>query len=287
VRRTARGPRAVLGSQRVGLERRGEPVGASFCVVGRSGRCGGWDCIPSSLQFLLYLPRCPYFYKRVREAAARGDASSTRKQLATTIMMTVLLRGFVALTLSTPCFCQAELLFYKGLMKMDRLGDGGESKQSYRVWVVVDRETGHMAKLDYFSAVGFRLYTVEEYQGFQTVGVAAGGGRTNSVITKAETSLNSSNQLTVSSIFVQGANARLGVKPGSTVWFPRTLDWTSRGVAPSAHTVLSETWTETGVVTFDGIETAASNTRAETLAQAEARLIAEFQGKGYREFLVR
>ncbi len=202
-------------------------------------------------------------------------------------MTNIWVRVTLALSLLTPCFCRAELLLYKGLMKMNRVGDGGEAKQSYRVWVLADPETGVVVKLNYFSAAGFRLYTVEEHQGFQSVLVASARGRTNSVMSKAESSLNASNQLSVSSIFLQGTNARLTASRTNTVWFPRTLDWTSRGVSPSTRTSLSETWAETGVVAFDSSETVFSHTHGESLAQAEARLIAEFQTKGYREFLLR
>src|SRR5512135_2476 len=124
-------------------------------------------------------------------------------------MTTVLIRVGLTLLLLAPSYARAELLFYQGLMKMDRLGDGGEAKQSYRAWVIVEPDTGSMVKLNYFSAAGFKLYTVDDYQGFQTAVVAGTLGRTNSILSKAETSLDTSNQLSVTSIFLQGVNTRL------------------------------------------------------------------------------
>jgi hypothetical protein len=199
-------------------------------------------------------------------------------------MRTVLFRTFLTFTLLAAPFCRADLLLYRGVLRMDHLGDGGEAKQSYRAWILLDRETGNMAKIDYYSAAGFKFYTVEEYQGFQFTSVAGAHGITNSLITKAATSLDESNQLLVTSIFLQGPNKHLTVKRGGTLSFPGTLSWASRGVAPSTRSGLPEAWAESGAVSFSASETTTSNNHAETLAQAEARLIADFQTKGYREY---
>lgn len=202
-------------------------------------------------------------------------------------MRTVLLRVTLALCLLTPCLSQAQLLFYRGLMKTDHLGDSGESKQTYRAWILLDRDTGNMAKINYFSAAGFKLYTVEEYPGLQISTVTGTRGATNSLLTLAESSLDASNRLMVTSIFLQGANRRLTTKRGSTISFPSTLSWVSRGVEPSTRTALSTSWSETGAAAYDSGESTTSNNRGETLAEAEARLVTEFQNKGYQEFLLR
>jgi hypothetical protein len=202
-------------------------------------------------------------------------------------MRTVLWLVTLSLGLLAPGFCQAELLIYKGNDKINKVGDGGKSFQRYEVWLVMDRTNGNVAKIDYFSARGFKLYTVEEFQGFQTLTVEAGKGRTNSIIAQAQTSIDQSNQVTVTAVFLQGSNARLTVSHGSTLRFPKILDWNSQGVSPFPGTSLSQSWTETGVFVFNGSQTTYSNGHAETLAQAETRLVSVLQAKGYSEFALK
>ena len=193
----------------------------------------------------------------------------------------------LAVTLLAPGFCRAELVIYKGNVKIDKVGDGGKSQQRYHVWLLMDRATGNVSKIDYFSARGFKLYTVEEFQGLHTLAVLAGRGRTNSIIAQAETTFDQSNQVSVASVFIEGANSRLTVNQGSTISFPRILDWNSQGVAPFPGTSLSQSWTESGVFAFNGSQTLSSNGHAETLAQAEARLVSALQTKGYSEFALK
>lgn len=196
-------------------------------------------------------------------------------------------RMLLALCLLAPFFCQAELLIYKGSMKMHRLGDGGESRQTYKVLLVLERATGEIARINYFSASGLKLYTVEQAQGFHALAAVGARGRTNTVLAQAETSVNESNQVTATSVFITGAQAKLTVNRGSTAFFPKVLSWAGRGVAPSSRTADSQVWEETGILAFYESATVASNKNGETLAQAEARLIAGFQSGGYREFMLK
>ena len=182
---------------------------------------------------------------------------------------------------------RAELLFYQGNLRMERIGNGGRSAQTYQTTVVLDLTNGALAKISSFSARGFKLYSVEELDGLQVLAVAAPYRRTNSVVAQAQTTVDASNQVVVSSLFVQGANSRLAVKSGEVADFPRILNWDSREVSPFAGTDLSQTWFETGVVAFRSSDTISSNKRGETLAEAEARLIAGLQAKGYSQFTLK
>jgi hypothetical protein len=185
--------------------------------------------------------------------------------------------------LGLPSVSSAELLVYKGSMSMRRAGNGGESRHTYRVYVLVDRATAQVAKINYYPVAGGLFYSVDDPVFFSTNSVEIANSRSNTVLARGESSINENNQATISSALVKGTNSRLAVKHGVVTVFPRVLDWNYNGLRPLPDSASSETWQETGVLAYDQTGTVYSNTREETMADAQARLTARLDAIGYRE----
>lgn len=182
-------------------------------------------------------------------------------------------------------FCQAEVLVHNGQMKSLLAGGRSESRRTFRAIVVTDPQAGRIVKISYFpSARGLKLYTTEEFDGLFLLKSHVARGVTNTVLAKGESSISQSNGVTVLSLFAQGHDARLTVNRGVTMTFPRTLSWSYAGLAPSSIEGTCETWQETGVLRFDTSRTSSFNGGGQTLEGAVARVKADLEYHGYREF---
>ena len=195
------------------------------------------------------------------------------------------LRLLLTVAVAVPALCSAEILVFKGSMNMRRSGGGGESRHPYRTFVIIDRDSGNVGKIDYYTVGGF--YCVNPVQNLSASKVALAGGRQMTVLAAAATTMTETNQVTVTSTFVRGTDGRLVVNRGATTVFPRLLDWNDRGVVPTADGSTSTMRDETGVLSFDQVSTVYGNSHSETLADEQSRLINYLQSKGYREIVVK
>ena len=189
----------------------------------------------------------------------------------------------LACCLAVPSVAHADLLIYRGSMNMRRAGNGGESRHVYRVYVIVDQATAQISKINYYPFAGGLFYSVDDPVSFSTNLVEIGNARTNTVLARGETSVNDNNQATISSALVKGTNTRLAVKHGVVTVFPRIFDWNYSGLRPLPDSTTSETWQETGVLSYDQTGTVYSNAHQETAADAQARLTSRLEANGYRE----
>jgi hypothetical protein len=189
----------------------------------------------------------------------------------------------LACSLVVPAVSNAELLIYRGSMNMRRAGNGGESHHTYRVYVLVDHATAQVTKINYYPVAGGLFYSVDDPVSFSTSSVEIANGRSNTVLAAGESSVNDNNQATISSAFVKGTNARLPVKHGVVLEFPRLFDWNYSGLRPLPERTSSETWQETGLLAYDRAGSVYSNAHEETVADARGRITARLEAMGYRE----
>jgi hypothetical protein len=196
-----------------------------------------------------------------------------------------LLQLILGLSLVPVC-SHAELLFYRGTVKADSIGDNSELRRRWHVFLVIDHDAGTMAKLSYLPSGRLKIFTVEDLTGIQPTAVSLGHGHTNTVLAQAESSVNTNNQATVKATFASGANHKLKVNKGATLSFPGVLGWSHQGVFPSAVTGANTSVEETGVMVFDSSATVSSNSQGETLPAAEQRLRLYLQSHGFRETIL-
>jgi hypothetical protein len=178
----------------------------------------------------------------------------------------------------------AEVLFYKGPMKTRRSGDGADSRQTFRTYLLLDHASGAVGRINFYPAGSF--YSIEPDQVLSTNLLRLPNGKTGTVLASARTD-QSEGQTVVSSAFARGNNTRLQVAHNACITFPRTFDWNSRNLVSSGDPLVTDLLEETGLVTLDDATTVTSNNKSETLADAKARVTRHLESLGYREIIVK
>src|SRR4051812_3098955 len=97
------------------------------------------------------------------------------------------LRVVPAFILFLCSLCRGEILIYEGASRIERSGTQSMSRQSARAFLIVEPNTGSIAKLSCFPLSGnIKVYTLETTEGIQTNQVSVGKTRNLMILAKAE-----------------------------------------------------------------------------------------------------
>ncbi len=184
-------------------------------------------------------------------------------------------------SLLAPCCTRAELLIYKGIEKEIVTGDTNVLRPTWKVFVIVDGDSGNFARIRYATVNGSKTYRTLTHTNSHIVQLIGSNGRSYSAITRIPTDCDTQEFPGSESVYFKGPNVPLTVKSNLTVFFPRILTDTGVGLsfAPTNGVpILDE---GSFVLTFNRTETFASNTAGETIEAAFARLVAYVRSLGY------
>jgi hypothetical protein len=184
-------------------------------------------------------------------------------------------------TLLTQIPARAELLVYKGIETETITGQGSVLRINSKVFVIVDHETGQLARLAYATINGVKRHSTSQDTNTHIVQVSGKNDRIYSVISRIPSDCEGATSPGHEALILKGANATLTFKAGETTSFPRTL--TDYGIGFFFSTSTGEPGIDEGkaVLVFSQKETIASNTAGESLDMAYNRLLAYVQSLGF------
>ena len=175
----------------------------------------------------------------------------------------------------------SEVIIYKGTLKESVTGESNASRTTWKLFLIVDRDTGHFARIRYATINGANTHRTLLRTNTHIVQVTGLNSQVYSAITRIPTDCDSQESPGNETVAFKGPNVSLKISANSIVSFPKIL--TDMGVGLSHSTtsgapILSE---GTFLLTFSKTETLASNNSGETLDAAFGRLVTYVQSLGF------
>ena len=184
-------------------------------------------------------------------------------------------------SLLAPCCTRAALIIYKGIEKEIVTGATNVLRPTWRVFVILDGDTGNYARIRYATVNDTKTYRTLTRTNSHIVQVIGSNGRSYTAITRIPTDCELQEFPGSESVYFRGPNASLIVNSNLTVSFPKVL--TSTGVGLGFRATDGAPYLDEGtfVLAFNKAETFASNTSGETMESAFARLVIYVRSLGY------
>ncbi len=177
----------------------------------------------------------------------------------------------------------AQVLIYRGSMRLDRTGNQTETKLTYNAWIILDVPGREIRKINFFNTGGLKVFSVEDLGGFAISQVASGKNHTNTIIASSQID---STVPQFTATFLKGPNSQLQVSAAEKHFgFPAVLSWSGRGVAPLSDHGDSGAWEETGVVAFDRNTSMTNNAVTNNIAAVGLVLSNALKAKGFQEVI--
>ena len=175
---------------------------------------------------------------------------------------------------------RAELIIYKGIEQEINSSANNGLPINWKVFVIVDHDTGYYARIRYATISGAKLYRTLVHTNTHFVEVVGADAKTYTVITDIPTPCQAQEFPGVEAVSLKGLNASLKISANSTVMFPKVLSVAGVGLSHSAGgaPILDEI---RFTLVFNSAQTLASNAAGESLDAAFSRLIADVQSLGY------
>lgn len=174
----------------------------------------------------------------------------------------------------------AELVIYKGTEKeLNTLGNNGQPV-TWKVFVIVDLDTGLYDRIRYATIQGTKLYRTLVQTNTHIVHLVSADARNYTAITHIPSDCQAQQSPGSESVSFRGLDAPLKINDNSTVMFPRSF--TDEGVG-LYHDSTNNAYLDGAsfILVFNSAQTLASNRAAETLDAAFNRLVAYVQSLGY------
>jgi hypothetical protein len=189
------------------------------------------------------------------------------------------LLAVLAVSLAAPA--AAEVILYKGTVKVTYTGQNQTMKLSFKAFLVVDHDTADVAELLYASVSGTKFYSTGFLTNQHIVEVTGARLKQYSALTRPASDCDIADGLTGEAVVLQGANSLLAVGTNTTISFPKTLTSVEQGYSEDSGPASLINGTLTA--SFDKNRTIASNTAGDTLDSAFDKLVAYVQSLGYTE----
>jgi hypothetical protein len=154
-------------------------------------------------------------------------------------------------------------------------------KLNSQFYLIVDHDTAEVAQIQYVTVNGSKMYTTETETNLHFVQISGVKGKTIDAIAQPPSECDTNGGNTSDSVFVQGTDGTLTVKPGVTITFPKTLSGTDNEVDHSQSSPIYIA--STVVVSFDSKQTPLSNGNGETLDAVLGRISAILEGQGFQK----
>lgn len=198
-------------------------------------------------------------------------------------MIRSLLRWLALAILLTPLAASCEVLIYKGTSKESYIGDSSGVKIGSRLFLVVDRAAGKVARVQYTVLNGEKRYNTGTVTNLHEIVVEGAKGKSYSVLSRPpkQCAEDPAPESVSEGIYLSGVSALLTIDPETTTVFAKVVVSDGSGLFYSSQSNQPIIGQGSFVATFNQKETLASHTAGEDLDAAVARLVDQLELLGY------